>query len=124
MNLISVILSIIAAQLLAPKWVVVGMAGIFTIHYFIGAGISFYLISRHKVNLPVGAITFFYFKLAIIFALVIVPIWLVREQIPGGNVIELILVIGISAVFYLLIAKLLKITEVTSLIKVITGRRE
>ena len=52
------------------------------------------------------------------------PIWLVREQIPGGNVIELILVIGISAVFYLLIAKLLKITEVTSLIKVITGRRE
>ena len=124
MNLISVILSVIAAQLLAPKWVVVGMAGIFTIHYFIGAGISFYLISRHKVNLPVGAIAFFYFKLAAIFALVIAPIWLVREQIPGGNVIELILVIGISAVFYLLIAKLLKITEVTSLIKVITGRRE
>jgi putative peptidoglycan lipid II flippase len=100
------------------------MAGIFTIHYFIGAGISFYLISRHKVNLPVGVIAFFYFKLAAIFALVIAPIWLVREQIPGGNVIELILVIGISAVFYLLIAKLLKITEVTSLIKVITGRRE
>ena len=124
MNLISVILSVIAAQFLAPKWVVVGMAGIFTIHYFIGTGISFYLISRHKINLPVGAIALFYLKLAAVFALVIAPIWLIRDQIPGGNVIELIIVIGISAVFYLLIAKLLKITEVTSLINVIRGRRE
>jgi putative peptidoglycan lipid II flippase len=124
MNLISVILSIIAAKYLEPKWVVVGLAAIFTIHYFIGTAISFYLISRHQVNLPIGSIVFFYLKLALISAVVITPLWLLREQIPGGNLIQLLTVIGISAVFYLLVARFLKITEVTYLIKVIKGRRE
>jgi putative peptidoglycan lipid II flippase len=124
MNLISVILSIIAAKYLDPKWVVVGLAGIFTLHYFIGTAISFYLISRHKVNLPIGAIVFFYLKLALVFAVVITPLWLLRGQIPGGNLIQLLIVTGVSAILYLLIAKFLKITEVTYLIKVIKGRRE
>ena len=124
MNLISVILSIVAARYLEPKWVVVGLAGIFTLHYFIGTAISFYLIGRHKVNLPIGVIVFFYLKLALVAAVVITPLWLLRGQIPGGNLIQLLIVIGVSAVLYLLIAKFLKITEVTYLIKVIKGRRE
>jgi len=134
MNLISVILSIVAARYLEPKWVVVGLAGIFTLHYFIGGiftlhyfigtAISFYLIGRHKVNLPIGVIVFFYLKLALVAAVVITPLWLLRGQIPGGNLIQLLIVIGVSAVLYLLIAKFLKITEVTYLIKVIKGRRE
>ena len=124
MNLISVILSIVAARYLEPKWVVVGLAGIFTLHYFIGTAISFYLIGRHKVNLPIGVIVFFYLKLALVAAVVITPLWLLRGQIPGGNLIQLLIVIGVSAFLYLLIAKFLKITEVTYLIKVIKGRRE
>ena len=124
MNLISVILSIVAARYLEPKWVVVGLAGIFTLHYFIGTAISFYLIGRHKVNLPIGVIVFFYLKLALVAAVVITPLWLLRGQIPGGNLIQLLIVIGVSAVLYLLIAKFLKITEVTYLIKVIKGGRE
>jgi putative peptidoglycan lipid II flippase len=124
MNLISVILSIFAASYLEPKWVVVGLAGIFTFHYFIGTGISFYLISRHQIKLPVGSILFFYLKLISIFTLVVAPLWFFRDALPGGNIIQLITVIAVSAFFFLVIAKLLKITEVTSLIKVITGRRD
>jgi putative peptidoglycan lipid II flippase len=46
MNVISVVLSLIAASYLEPKWVTVGLAAIFTVHYFIGAGISFLLIKK------------------------------------------------------------------------------
>jgi putative peptidoglycan lipid II flippase len=123
MNLISIVLSYLVASWFEPKWVTVGLAGIFTIHYFIGAGISFYLIRRHQVRLPLLSISLYYLRLILIFALVLAPIWLLRGEIPGGNLISLLLVTSVSAVFYLLIAKLLKISEVTDLLKVIWSRK-
>ena len=124
MNLISVALSLLAANYLEPKYVTVGLAAIFTIHYFIGAGISFYLVKRHQIHLPVLKITTFYLKLILIFGLVITPIWLLRERFAGGNLIQLIGVVSVSVVLYFLILKLLKIAEVTSLIKVIKAGRQ
>jgi putative peptidoglycan lipid II flippase len=124
MNLISVILSVLAAQYLEPKWVTVGLAVIFTIHYFIGVAISFYLIKRHKVNLPIFRLFMFYAKLIMIFALVLAPIWIIRDSLPGGNLIQLILVTSVSIVLYLGISKLFKITEITSLAKVISPGRQ
>lgn len=124
MNIISVALSLIAAVYLEPKWVTVGLAAIFTVHYFIGAGISFILIKKHGVQIPVLSLAAFYFKLIFIFVLSAMPIWLARELDLGGNLIYLLLVLSTSAFFYLLLLKALKITEVTTLIKVIKGRRE
>jgi putative peptidoglycan lipid II flippase len=123
MNLVSVVLSYLVAVWLEPKWVTVGLAVIFTLHYFIGVGISFYLIKRHQVKLPLLSIMLYYLKLIAIFALVITPIWLLRGAIPGGNLTSLLLVISVSAIFYLLIAKLLKISEVSDLLKVIRSRK-
>ena len=124
MNIISVVLSLIAAFYLEPKWVTVGLAAIFTVHYFIGAGISFMLIKKHGVQIPVLSLAAFYLKLIFIFVLSAMPIWLARELDLGGNLIYLLLVLSTSAIIYLLLLKALKITEVTTLIKVIKGRRE
>jgi putative peptidoglycan lipid II flippase len=124
MNIISVVLSLIAAFYLEPKWVTVGLAAIFTVHYFIGAGISFILIKKHGVQIPVLSLAAFYLKLIFIFVLSAMPIWLARELDLGGNLIYLLLVLSTSAIIYLLLLKALKITEVTTLIKVIKGRRE
>jgi putative peptidoglycan lipid II flippase len=124
MNIISVVLSLIAAVYLEPKWVTVGLAAIFTVHYFIGAGISFLLIKKHGVQIPVLSLAAFYFKLIFIFVLSVMPIWLARGLDLGGNLIYLLLVLSTSAVIYLVLLKALKITEVTTLIKVIKGRRE
>jgi putative peptidoglycan lipid II flippase len=124
MNIISVLLSLIAAVYLEPKWVTVGLAAIFTVHYFIGAGISFLLIKKHGVQIPVLILAAFYFKLIFIFVLSVMPIWLARGLDLGGNLIYLLLVLSTSAVIYLVLLKALKITEVTTLIKVIKGRRE
>ena len=124
MNIISVVLSLIAAFYLEPKWVTVGLAAIFTVHYFIGTGISFILIKKHGVQIPVLSLAAFYLKLIFIFVLSAMPIWLARELDLGGNLIYLLLVLSTSAIIYLLVLKALKITEVTTLIKVIKGRRE
>jgi len=124
MNIISVVLSLIAAFYLEPKWVTVGLAAIFTVHYFIGAGISFILIKKHGVQIPVLSLAAFYLKLIFIFVLSAMPIWLARELDLGGNLIYLLLVLSTSAIIYLFVLKALKITEVTTLIKVIKGRRE
>ena len=124
MNIISVVLSLIAASYLEPKWVTVGLAAIFTVHYFIGAGISFLLIKKHGVQIPVLSLAAFYFKLIFIFVLSVMPTWLARGLDLGGNLIYLLLVLSTSAVIYLVLLRALKITEVTTLIKVIKGRRE
>ena len=124
MNIISVILSIAVAMCLEPKWVTVGLAGVFTIHYFIGAAISFYLIKRHQINLPVFSIMVFYLKLLLIFLLALAPNWAIRDKIPGGNLIYLLLVVLVSAVLYLFILRLFKMPEVTSLMKMIKARKE
>ena len=123
MNAISVVLSLLAADYLEPKWVTVGLAGIFTLHYFIGVAISLYFIKRHGINLPLGRLTLFYIKLLLLFALIVTPLWLLRASLPGGNLIQLITVTSLSVVLYLGISKLFKITEVTSLIKVIRSGR-
>jgi putative peptidoglycan lipid II flippase len=124
MNIISVILSLIAAAFLEPRWVTVGLAAIFTVHYFIGAGISFLLIKKHGVQIPILSLAAFYLKLIFIFVLSVMPIWLFRYSIPGGNLIYLLLVLFTSAVIYLVLLKSLKIAEVTTLIKVIKGGKE
>ena len=124
MNLISVVLSLIAALYLEPKWVTVGLAAIFTFHYFIGAGISFLLIKKHGVQIPILGLAAFYLKLIFIFTLSVMPIWLARNSDLGGNLIYLLLVLSTSAVIYLVLLKVWKITEVTTLIKVIKGRKE
>jgi putative peptidoglycan lipid II flippase len=124
MNLISVVLSLVAASYLEPEWVTVGLALIFTIHYFIGAGISFILIKKHQVAIPVLSLITFYLKLILIFAAAVLPIWFFRYSTPGGNLIYLLLVLSSSAIFYLLLLKAFKISEITTLIKVIKGRKE
>ena len=124
MNIISVVLSMAAAVYLEPKWVTVGLAAIFTVHYFIGTAISFYLIKRHNIDLPVFSIAVFYLKLFLIFSLSLAPIWALKYQLPGGNLIYLLLVLLVSTAVYLFIFRLLKMPEVTYLVKIIKARKE
>jgi putative peptidoglycan lipid II flippase len=94
------------------------------VHYFIGAGISFLLIKKHGIQIPILSLTAFYLRLIFIFVLSVLPIWLFRYSIPGGNLIYLLLVLSTSAVIYLVLLKSLKIAEVTTLIKIIKGGRD
>ncbi|MEY3454868.1 MAG: hypothetical protein RLZZ147_993 [Actinomycetota bacterium] len=59
----------------------------------------------------------------VIFSMVIAPIWVLQESLPGGNLLRLCLVVSISVVLYLGLSKLFKISEVISLLKVIRPGR-
>jgi putative peptidoglycan lipid II flippase len=111
----------LAAIYVEPKWVVVAMAIIFTIHYFIGTGISFYLISKHKINLPLPTITLHYLRLIAVFAFSIIPLFILRDSIPGNNLVQLVVVMFTSSVIYLSLAFLFKIKEIKSAIRILVG---
>jgi putative peptidoglycan lipid II flippase len=121
MNIISVVLSLLAAIFIEPKWVVVAMAVIFTVHYFIGTAISFYLISKHKVNLPIPAITLHYLRLFSLFAISILPLFILRNSLPGNNLVQLVVVLFASCLIYLGLGFLFKIKEIKSAIRILTS---
>ncbi|CAB4699737.1 MAG: murein biosynthesis integral membrane protein MurJ [Actinobacteria bacterium] len=121
MNIISVALSVLAAIFIEPKWVVVAMAVIFTVHYFIGTAISFYLISKHKVNLPIPAITLHYLRLFSLFAISILPLFILRNSLPGNNLVQLVVVLFASCLIYLGLGFLFKIKEIKSAIRILTS---
>jgi putative peptidoglycan lipid II flippase len=96
------------------------MAVIFTIHYFIGVGISFYLIRKHQVNLVISAIALHYFKLLMLFSVAIIPLFLIQSSLPGGNLIQLILVMVISTTLYLVLGFVFKIKEIKSAVELLS----
>ena len=112
MNIIASVASVIAALALPAKWVTVGLAIALTASYYVGAWTTVRLLHRYGIVIHLGEIAGLYAKLAGIFSVIAVPLFLVREHIPGGNVLRLVIVLGVSGLGYLGVAKLFKINEV------------
>ena len=112
MNIIASAASVIAALALPAKWVTVGLAIALTASYYVGAWTTVRLLHRYGIVIHLGEIAGLYAKLAGIFSVIAVPLFLVREHIPGGNVLRLVIVLGVSGLGYLGVAKLFKINEV------------
>jgi putative peptidoglycan lipid II flippase len=123
MNSVSVLFSYIVAATLKPQWVTIALAGIFTVHYFLGIFLSFILIKRHGISLQIFKLFTFHLKLFGISIVTIIPLWLLKSIFPSGNIFLLSLVMAISVVLYIGISRLLKVAEVTSLLKVIRPER-
>jgi putative peptidoglycan lipid II flippase len=124
MNVISIILSIVVALVVEPEWVTFGLAMIFTFHYFVGIALSAYLIKKHQVILKTRGLIQFYIRIFVISLLVILPFWFSLSILPGGNIIELSIVVSGSALLFILAARILKVTEVSDLIKVFIAKKE
>jgi hypothetical protein len=104
--------SLLFALILPAKWVTVGLAVALSFSYYIGAWTTIRLLHRYRISIHLGEVVGFYSRLAGIYALIGVPLYLVLGRIPGGNSFKLLVVLGISGVGYLGIAKVFKITEV------------
>ncbi len=112
MNIIASVASVIAALALPAKWVTVGLAIALTLSYYFGAWTTVRLLHRYGIFIQLGEIAGLYAKLAGIFGVIAVPLFLVRDHLPGGNVLHLVIVLGVSGLGYLGVAKLFKIDEV------------
>ncbi len=112
MNIVGSVISIAVALALPAKWVTVGLAGALTFSYYIGAWTSLRLLHRYAINIRTREITGLYLRLAGIYSLIAIPLYFVMGHIPGGNTIKLFIVLAVSGLGYLGLAKRFRIPEV------------
>ncbi len=123
MNIVASLLAFILALSLPAKWVTVGLAGALALSYYVGAWTSIRLLRRYSINLHIGGITNLYSRLALLYGVVAVPLYLLKSHIPGGNTVELIVVLSVSGLGYLTLARAFKITEVGAAFALFLQRR-
>ncbi len=124
MNIISVILSIVVGMVVSPEWVTFGLAIVFVFHYYVGVSLSAHIIKRHGVRLNIKGLLLFYIKILTIALLAVIPAWFSQNYLPGGNIIDLCIVLSITSLLFVLLARILKVNEVSALIKAIVNKKE
>ena len=112
MNLVAILFAFIAALALPAKWVTVGLAAALAASYYIGAWTSIRLLRKYEISIQIREITGLYSRLAVIFGGVAVPMYLAMGHLPGGNTLKLFIVLAVSGLGYLALARTFKITEV------------
>ena len=124
MNIVSVLISFLIGIYVEPRWVTFGLAAVFTFHYFIGISLSAFLIKKHGIKLKIKDLVLFYVKIFSISVVIIAPLWLNRNSLPGGNIIQLTIVLTLTLVLFLLAAKVFRINEVSSLVRAVLFKRK
>ena len=126
-NIVAILLSVAGVMVFAPEWVTVWLGVTFPIHYLLGTFLSFRFLARHGLRIRLRPILYFYTKLMLVTGIGLLPLWLLRNQIPGGNFLQLILVLMVTSLIYILTSRLLKIDEVSDAVKLLlrsTGVRK
>jgi peptidoglycan biosynthesis protein MviN/MurJ (putative lipid II flippase) len=124
MNVIAVVVSIVVALTLPPQWVTVGLAGALALSYFFGAWSTIHLLRRFEIKLSISEVTGFYLKLGAIALVVAVPVWFLRDLIPGGNIVRLTIVLVVCGIGYLALCKIARVSEITSAVQLLARRRK
>ena len=124
MNIVAVIVSIIVAFTLPPEWVTVGLAGSLALSYYFGAWSTIRLLRRYGISIAISEVFGFYLKLTVLALLVSVPIWFLRDLIPGGNMVRLFVVLAVCGVGYLALCKISRVSEITSAFQVLARRKK
>jgi hypothetical protein len=114
MNILASALAFFFAFTLPAKWVTVGLAGAFSLSYYFGAWTSLRLLRRYEITIKTSEITNLYLRLAGIYSVVAIPLYFLMGHIPGGNTVRLLIVLAISGLGYLSLAKAFKIAEVNA----------
>ncbi len=114
MNIVASLLALLLALTLPAKWVTVGLAAALALSYYVGAWTSIRLLRRYDIIIRTREITGLYLRLAAIYCVVAVPLYLLMGDIPGGNSLKLLVVLGASGLGYLGLAKAFKIVEVNA----------
>jgi putative peptidoglycan lipid II flippase len=124
MNVIAVVVSIGVALSLPPQWVTVGLAGAWALSYFFGAWNTIFLLRRFEIKVSISEVTGFYLKLGALALVVAIPVWFLRDLIPGGNIVRLTIVLVVCGIGYLALCKITRVSEVTSAIQLLARRRK
>jgi putative peptidoglycan lipid II flippase len=122
MNAIGIVASIAVALVLPAEWVTVGLAGALALSYYFGTWNTIRALRKFEINISISEVFGFYAKLASLALSVAVPIWLLRNSIPGGNFLRLIIVFALCGAGYLALCKIARVGEITSAVEVLLRR--
>lgn len=116
MNIVAAGISIAFAVALPAKWVTVGLAVALSASYYIGAVTTVRLLRRYEINIQLGEIVGLYARLAGIYTVIALPLYCLMGHLPGGNLIKLLVVLLVSALGYIGLARFFKVEEVAGLL--------
>ena len=122
-NVISVGLSYLFLATFKSRYVTIGLGGAFSVSYLVGLFVTLSLLKKHIGKLSITSFLSQHFKLLVAAFLAIFPLWLVShflkwsttETALGIRAGRLLFILCISGGGYLLIARAMKIAEVSAL---------
>ena len=126
-NAVAMALSIVGFLVLPTRWITVGLAGAFTISYWVGNLLTFALLEKESGTIEKRGFIGTYGRLAVASGVVIAPTYLIARAvntatIPGGNSALLIIVLAIVFSGFLVVAKMLKVDEISDVLQLIFKR--
>jgi len=119
-NLVAVVLSLLSYLVLPIEWITVGLAGSFSLSYWIGTSLTYRLLAKQLGSISISNYFGFYIKLLLISLTVCLPLKFIAsrltvEKIPGGNISLLLGVLLLASAGYLFLARFFKIDEIKEL---------
>ena len=126
-NAVAMTLSMIGFFVLPTRWITVGLAGAFTISYWVGSVVTFILLEKESGVIEKRGFIRTYGRLAVASSVVMAPMYFMLHvikttSIPGGNSLLLIIVLAIVFSGFLVVAKALKVDEINDVMQLIFRR--
>jgi len=122
-NAVAVLLSLVAYELLPPERVVVGLAGAFTLSYWVGFVVTDLLLSRFIGSTLLIRTIPFYVKLTLLASVSVLLVYFTTFFLSiNGNFITLVIVLLATSLIYLLLARVFQVREVGEMMKSILRR--
>ena len=122
-NLVAIALSLIAFTALKPEEVVIGLAVAFALSYWVGLFVTDYLLKRFTNKMLLTRELPFYFKVSLVAGVAVALASLTLRAVDlGGDIPNLLMVLFITSLAYLLLARLAKIKEVSETVKTVLRR--
>ena len=114
-------------SVLPTRWITVGLAGAFTISYWVGSVVTFILLEKESGVIEKREFIRTYGRLAVASSVVMAPMYFMLHvikstSIPGGNSVLLIIVLAIVFSGFLVVAKALKVDEINDVMQLIFRR--
>jgi putative peptidoglycan lipid II flippase len=122
-NVVAIGISLLVFHTFETKNITLGLAAAFSLSYWFGLILTYFLLRKFTGPWQLRPIVHFHLRLSIASALALIPAFFIVKYFDlAGNILTLFLVLGTGALFYLLAARMMKIDEVSQMIKLLLRR--
>jgi putative peptidoglycan lipid II flippase len=129
-NVVSVGLSYLSLAILDYKWVTVGLGLAFSVSYILGLFVTLALLQKHLGKITFGDFSGQHIRLFVASLLAMLPLFILSEYFSwAGNgastfvrCFELLLVMSVGFAGYILVARMMRVSEVTKMTSMVSAQ--